>query len=468
MIKHDSFKSFLVLVAGNIFKLFGNMIISFSIPLALGIINYGMYKSFILYLVYIGIAQLGFSEGVYLSIGGIKYENLDYKKLRLYTRYMFITQFLMSIVLVTISSRFGLLRNVILLLGFNMIAHNMIIFFEYISQSTFRFKDYSIRNFMGTVFNLLALGLILFKKSDSYILYLIITIIGNYIVLIWYCIRYKKIIFGVIEKGINSLKQIYSIYKLGFPLLVSLMISTISLEINKMVVNFFYSIEEFSIYSFSYSLLSLVFIFITSTSLVLFPFFKEQKIDTIIQKYPIINATLIIVLSISTLIYFPLEYIIEHYLVKYNMSIIYFRIALPSIILIALLNTIKFNILKSISHTKPYLLLGLSLLLLTLGVDIYIGVNKGNMIWISITSILMFYLWNFFLDIYLYNKYRIPFLKNFITATLLIVHFYCGTQISNKLLSVLFSIIGLGVLLFLVYKRNFKDIYTMIIGERIK
>ena len=75
-------KNILIVTISNIIRLVAGMAIGLVIPKFLSIEDYGYYKTYTLYMTYIGLFSLGLIDGIYLKYGGMDYNELDRNKFR--------------------------------------------------------------------------------------------------------------------------------------------------------------------------------------------------------------------------------------------------------------------------------------------------------------------------------------------------------------------------------------------------
>ena len=78
-IKKGAAGGILLVVAGNIALLTAKLLAWLVVPKVLGVIEYGYYKTFTLYLVYAMMLHFGFSDGILLLYGGKDYHDINQK-----------------------------------------------------------------------------------------------------------------------------------------------------------------------------------------------------------------------------------------------------------------------------------------------------------------------------------------------------------------------------------------------------
>ena len=80
-------RDILVVEAGNLFVLLSSVLVGLVVPKLMGIVNYGYYQIFTLYMTYTSLLHAGFIDGVLLVHGGESYDEIDKKRFRLNTRF---------------------------------------------------------------------------------------------------------------------------------------------------------------------------------------------------------------------------------------------------------------------------------------------------------------------------------------------------------------------------------------------
>ena len=77
MAKQGTIKSIIEVFISNIFTVIAGIVVGFIIPKVLSVDGYGYYKTFTLYITYVGFFSLGIIDGIVLEFGGHDYELYD-------------------------------------------------------------------------------------------------------------------------------------------------------------------------------------------------------------------------------------------------------------------------------------------------------------------------------------------------------------------------------------------------------
>ena len=275
---------------GNITTIISGVLIGLILPMLISVKDYGYYKTFTLYMSYIGCFAIGIIDGINLKYAGKKLAELNEKDFRLYFKVLLIMHIIISFIVIILSCIFlkSDIKIIFIIIGLFIIPNNLSGYFQQISQATQRFTEYAIRNVIksiGNIFILLVMFILLkLNYSVSYIHYIVLFLIVNLILFIWYIITYKEIVFGKASDLKTNKEEIKEYIFTGFPLMLSNLCGTLILTIDRQFVSIIFIKEEYAIYAFAYNLLSLITVAISAISVVLFPMLKQEKKNNLSKK----------------------------------------------------------------------------------------------------------------------------------------------------------------------------------------
>lgn len=355
-------KNLFKVLISNVATIISGLIVSFLLPKIISVSDYGFYKVFALYFNYLGVLSLGIIDGIVLKYGEKNYEELDRQKFRSYFALYFILHIVLTIIILMIAIFIKELdkKFIILMLGANLLPANLIGYFQQVSQITQRFKEYSIRRILQSISNILIVLLMIFlyysnAEIVTYRLYLICLFFVNFILSGSYIVTYRDIIFGKKQKLIISLKEVVFLAKLGFPLLISNLCSTLLFSLDRQFVSILFSTEEYAKYAFAYSIVSLMTVATSAISIVIYPMFKRMDVVKLKENFHNINMIFLVLIFGIVLIYFPLKYFILWFLPQYNYSISILRIILPGLVISSCITVIMHNFYKVFEKSTDFL-----------------------------------------------------------------------------------------------------------------
>lgn len=453
-------KNTTIVLISNIISIISGILVGFIIPKIMGVSEYGYYKTFTLYSSYIGLLHFGFVDGIYLKFAGKSFEELEKERFRTYTRFLFGIEFAVLLIVISISL-FFLNTNyffLILLIGLNIFATNVITYYEFLSQITMRFKRTTIRNIIRCVLNTLSIVTLyllyhfgVIQTVYSYI-YIVIVLSISYILAIWYIVSYKDITFG---KG-TTLKEekdnILFFFKVGVPLLLSNLVAQLLFVVDQQFVNVVFDNDTYSLYAFAYNLISLITVATSAVSTVLYPTLKRINTNTITDNYSKLNSYLMIAVALCLFSYYPFVFVIKYFLPKYSDSLQAFKIILPGLLLSSSISVIKYNCYKVFGLVNNYFFKSLIVLILAIGADLLVYFIFKNTSTISMVSIVVLFLWYILAEEYFVRHYKAKWVKNGLYAIIVIAMFY-GISFINPMyigmIVYLFSYIAVTLIMYL-------------------
>lgn len=464
MNKKNMLKSIAQIVFSNCTTILSGIIVSFLIPKILSVYDYGMYKTFTLYVSYIGFCSFGIIDGIVLKYGNKDYDELDIELFRTCFKWYTIVNSIFSIIMIFIA----LCINdnnysfILTMLGINVLAVNFTGYYQQISQITQRFKEYSVRKIIQSCTNILVvilLFLIYLKVGNiNYRYYIISIVLINSILSIWYLYTYRKITFG---KGIglkNTKKLIISLIKLGFPLLFANLLSTLILTLDRQFVNILFDTETYATYAFAYNMLALVTVAMSAISTVLYPSLKRTDKDILKENFSKLNAIILIIVFLLISIYFPLAIFINWFLPKYNASLLIFRVIFPGLAFSSAITVVMHNYYKTINKNNIYFFKSVIVLVVSVISNVVAYVIFRTPISISIASIVTMIFWYLYVEQYFIKEYNYDGKKNFVYIIMMMIGFYLISMINNNIIGFIFYLIFFIIITIILYKTIILDI----------
>ncbi len=444
-------KAFIYVITANLVSLVIGAALSFLIPYLLNVDSYGYYRQFTLYLSYVGLLHFGFNDGIYLEYGAYNYEDLNKYQFRRYFRYLLFQQLITSIILLIIIYSLFKDQNRLFIFSFvtvNMIFLNLAKYFSYISQITRRFVLYSISYLIEKTSLIIPL-LFLFLFEIRIFQYLIIcqTFI-SVLLLTFFILIYKDIIFGHIDK--ENKKGIRNILALGLPLMLGNFIIIMIFNIDRVMIDILFPIKEFSIYSLAVNFLSIILVFITSLSTLLYPYLKRLDENDCQSYYHKLSTITTVAASLALIVYFPIKYIIIEFLPHYKESISIFAILLPGVILRGEIEIVFNNLFKSLKKQKVYFIISIFILILSIILNIVFYYLYKSIYAFAYATLITFICWYIISDLYFVHYFKALNIKKYFYLSISIICFFILTNLKNYL-SIFIIYLCLSIMLFLIF-----------------
>ena len=173
--KHSSIGyGIFAIFSANMINLIFNLLTNFLLPKYLSVEAYAQIKTFLMYVGYVGVLHLGYSDGMYLRYGGVQITPKIREALSTDIKTMRNFQLLVGILFLTVAL---FSRNPVLIASaIAIIPVNMTNYYKYLLQATGEFQSYSrILNFITISTAVPILGLLLAgirEQYDYYLLYI--------------------------------------------------------------------------------------------------------------------------------------------------------------------------------------------------------------------------------------------------------------------------------------------------------
>ncbi|MBR6071678.1 MAG: hypothetical protein IKP77_02450 [Acholeplasmatales bacterium] len=454
----------------NIIKLLSGVLVGFVLPRLIGITDYGYYKTFTLYASYVGLFAFGIIDGIYLKYGGLDYKELSKSDFRFYTRILALLHLVIAISGIGISLLFlsGEYKFIFVSISCYLIFSNMTGYYQQVSQITGRFNELSTRNIIQSIFVSLSVIVIwLVNKLNGFVItyniYLFIYVSIFAVLTLWYIITYKDITFGSDKETHDKAKKIFNLIKIGFPLLIANLCSTLILSMDRQFVNILWPVDEtnntYSIYAFAYNMLSLVTTATAAISTVLYPSLKRTSQETLKSNYSKLLAIIISLISCALVVYYPLCWFVDWFLPKYHDSLMIFRIIFPGLITSSAITIIMHNYYKVFGESFRFFIITIIVLLISFVANLIAYLIFKSVSAISIASIITMLIWYIISEFYFIRHYNVNWIKNFVFMIVMMGSFYVITFISNYYIGFTMHFISI---ITLVYLFNLKDINVFI------
>ena len=448
--------------SANFLNFLMGFVTGFIIPKFLGIDDYAYLKIFTFYVTYVGVAHLGFLDGIYIKYGAYDYKDLPKEKFRGYVKFLLIFQVIEAIILSILA--FVIIGNenrkiIVLFTIFNMIILNLTSLWAFIHQFTKRFKLFSINTILTKLLYVIgSLGLI-FGGLLGYLNYVILQTIINIIILLIYTYYNKELVFGKADSIKNTLSEAKSLIGMGFFVMIGNFMSTIILGIDRIFVDRFFTIKDFAIYSFAYTLISLFYILLNSVQMVIYPYLTRAKENTYKQVYEVIRISITMLMSVTLCGYFVIKFIVATFLPQYTDSFRILIFLVPTVIYSGQINILIGNYYKVLQKTKEYTQNNIIAFILSIITNVIAYILYKDIAAIAVATLISFILWLVYSDWYFIKTIKVNVTRAYILDFLVIAIFLFSAYFFEWYIGLFVYIVLLGILLAV---NNRKDIINLI------
>lgn len=431
---------------GNVFVLVASILVGLVVPKLMGVTNYGYYQIFTLYMTYTALLHVGFIDGILLIHGGQSYEEINKEQFRLNTKFFAVFQAIVSLLVVIIAVFFmhGIYRFIFIMVGLDTFVTNITKYYQFVSQCTMRFKEWSLRKVIQAALKIVVVVLLLIMHrigcldAISCRLFTSAIVIIDTLLLSWYIYTYREITFGKTLPFRDNWDNVSIYFKCGIAMTIAFEISSLIFSLDRQFVSVLFDTDTYGIYSFAYRLISMVTTVVGAVSTVLFPNLKRKTKEQILSSFDSNMALLSIVVFAALIGYYPLCRFIKYFLSDYTQSLVYFRILFPGIALTSCINAIIFNYYKVLNKNLLYFGICCCVFAFAAGSNYLLYLIMHTPESFSIASIITLFVWYIASESYLVKKYSVKWSKNLLFIMISMAAFYiCTTIIPESLIGML-------------------------------
>lgn len=345
-------KNFLYTLLVNLMSILLSTALILILPKFISVEEYGNWQLYLFYLGYVGFFHLGWNDGIYLRYAGHTYEELD--KDNLAAQFWGLALLSSAEVLLisgwaSVQLSAGVHRNILIIVAFAGLMANLISQVHFVFQTTNRIREYA--KVMALEKLLLLIGVIsLIITGVNSVYPLIAASISSKLITLIYCMYLSGYTWPQQPRKLfNKRDEIYESIYVGSRLMLANVANILIVGIVRAAIADKWSVGEFGKISLTLSISSLLMVFLTSVSIVIFPAIKRFDPDKAKETYLLLRAALTYIVLGSFTLFYPLKYFLSSWLPAYADSFVYIAILLPICLyeskMVMLLNT-YFKVLR--------------------------------------------------------------------------------------------------------------------------
>ena len=428
-----------------------SMVMSLIIPKILGIEEFSYWQLFIFYVGYVGFFHFGLNDGIYLRVGGSRYQELDYSLLGTQFKISIVLQTVMALIIVLVGC---LLVNsserqmIIMCTGIYLVISNATLYLGFIFQAVNRIKIFSISVIVDRVLVLLSVIILIVIGTKTFEPFVVCYIASKFVALIYCVAQGKEIVFANRNKLNISFEEIWINISVGIKLMIANIASMLILGSGRMVIDVVWGIEAFGEFSLALSLTSFVLLFISQISMVLFPSLRRLDEEKQRKVYEVMRNIIGLLLPLVFLLYVPMKALLGLWLPQYKESLNYLALLLPLCTFdgkMQLLCNTYFKVLRKEGLLLKYncIAFALSLLLSLIG-----GYAVKNIYFIVVSLVLAIAVRSIISEMYLANTLGIKVGISILQEILLVLIFWGSSWFLPNI--VVFTVVMISYIVYLM------------------
>lgn len=394
-------KVFWVVIA-NLLTLLSAIVLNIFVPKFFTIHDYAQYKTYTLYAGYVGVFHLGMINGIYLVYGGLDYLELPFAKFRQYSYSLMIFQLAICTVGVTIGvvlQGVNWIMSPLFFVIVNILPINIRTYFSSIDQFGREFKRDSILQITFNASLLIFSIISLCWFNANYIGYFIGITIINYVIMLIYACQNKDLVIGKYSRPLFTISDVEKLIKRGFFVMVSELMGMVILSIDSLLISFLGTETEFSMYSFSVSVIAVEFSLISVISNLIFPYLKRTDEKQYKNSYSLLKYVILVGALVIAILNFAVCLIVDWILPEYTASNNITLLLAPSVLIRGVIILVQSNFFKLLNCERKLFIN--NLIFATIGgiLDVIAWHYTQNIQMVAVATVLTYFCWYVFSDL---------------------------------------------------------------------
>ena len=345
--------------------LFG-LIKTFMIPKMLGVVGFGWWQYYLLWVMYVGLFALGFNDGFYLKYGSYDYNDLP--KSRLNSSFWVFSVVEIIIGLLFAASVFFVpnveKRMILFAVALNIPLHAIKGFFIYVFQVTNRIKRYSFYSLIDRFAFLVIVALLFVFNITNYWIIIGLDILSLVFVigLMMYTCRdiFRDHQFSFSE-GVAEFKDNISV---GVKLMIAIFSASFAGGIARFFIEHYEGLEVFSVYSFAGASTNVITMFIGGLATIAYPTLARMKKERYNAYFKQLDR-IVSVFAFGALLLYPLLVIgIQLWFSEYGRCLNYYPVIVGGIFVSTKMSLVVNTFYKAMREEKQMLYVNVSMCVL--------------------------------------------------------------------------------------------------------
>lgn len=449
--KMQFFKNLMTAFLAQGISLLVSVLMSFLIPKFLGVTEYSYWQLFIFYTSYVGFFHFGFNDGIYLRLGGKKFDELDYQNIGTQFKLLFIFQCFISAIVIFVASftKTNPERHFIwIATGLYLLLSNITTCWGFLFQAVNKTKIFSISTIIDRVFVLASILFLLWQKQKSFRPYVVAYEMSKLFSLAYCTWMARKIVCAKLISIRKALREMWLNISVGIKLTIANIMSMLIIGIGRLIIDNVWGIESFGKISFSLSLTNFFLVFIQQVSIVLFPALRMTEEAQQKKIYNTLRIYLGLFLPVVFIAYFPLKLFVSWWLPQYNESLKYFALLLPLCTFDGKMQMLCNTYLKVLRQEKKLMQFNVCAFGVSLCMSAFSGYVLNSLTGIVVSMVLAIMFRSVVSEIFLAKKMEINIGRLLVQEIAIVLIFVLSAWYCNEAIAFFVVLITYGIFVF--------------------
>lgn len=349
--------------------LFSSLAMSLLVPKALGVEAFSYWQLFVFYSSYAGFFHLGLTDGIYLRLGGQKFDSIDFPLLASQMRYALAFQALVGAIIsaaawkseVSPDRLFVIISAAIYIASFNLFAYVGMIL-----QATNRMATYSFGLIMDRLMFLGIITVALFHKGADFRILVLGQILCRLVAVGYFWYQARPLFRARGTSAHETLAEIWVNIRVGVNLMLANVAGALVLGAGRQIIDMRWGITTFGKVSLALSIMVFVLQFVGQISLVLYPALAQTTLKRQLALAAMLRSALDVGLPAIFLTYVPMSILLNWWLPEYAQSFLILGLLMPLAVYESKMQLLVLTYYKVLRWERALLALNTSTMLLAL------------------------------------------------------------------------------------------------------
>ncbi len=439
----------------QLFSFLVSMIMSIVVPKVIDVEQFSYWQLFLFYANYVGLFLFGLNDGIYLRIGGKTYSEINKSLLGTQFKLSVIMQSVVMLLIMLYAKCFetDIIRALVLVrVAVYLIIFNLHGFLGYIMQAVNLVNKYSKSIIIEkAIFCIIIIGLI-WKRTEAFTLYVDAYIMCKAVSFVYLMIVSRELLFSKMYSLKTAFFEIKTNISIGIHLMIANISNSMILGIGRFLIDKRWDVITFGKVSLALSLVNFFLIFISQTSIVLFPALRCVTQKQLVNLYHKMRLVLGVTLSSVFFLYIPIKILVSWWLPQYEKSIYYLIFLLPICTYDGKMNIMCSTFFKVLRREKILLAVNVSSMFVSLMTVYTSAVINHNLNYVLIGMTFSVAFRCILSEIVLSKVLHVNVIKEIMEESILVIIFILSSLTCNNLSA--FLVNGIMYIIYIWMNRN--------------
>lgn len=319
-------------VGANVISMVMSGIMTLIVPKFVGVEEYSYWQLHVFYGLYMSYTALGWSEGLYLRLGGADYQTLDRKEMASQFWLCLLYQTIINLMIMGLSMLF--VKNevkiyIITITAFSTVIGTMRLNLQMILQATGRIKTYVRSILVENIVLFAAVIIMIAMQNLTYQKMIFANVSSRIVCLVFLMFCCKEIVFSRLLRFLDACKMALRQIVDGIQLFLANISNSLIIGISRFMIEQHWGTVAFGEVSLVLTMSNLIVNCVNAISIVLFPILRREDSKRLPEMYVILSNALMVVVLGTLCFYYPAYSILRHWLPQYKEALQYFVLLLP-------------------------------------------------------------------------------------------------------------------------------------------